>query len=103
MTTPTGAGSNPLAGGSSANAPATNPLAGGSPTPNPAQSGAPAAGAGSNTLAGGSSDPQNPTPPIDNAPISADVYREKSHSERVLRQRLKEREAQTKGQERSKR
>ncbi len=99
MTTPTGAGSNPLAGGSSANAPATNPLAGGSPTPNPAQSGAPAAGAGSNPLAGGSSDPQNPTPLDDNAPISADVYREKARSEAALRQRVKDLEAKFKAQE----
>jgi hypothetical protein len=107
-----GAGSNPPAGGSSAFPnPATNPPAGGSPSQTPAQhtggSNPPAAGAGSNPPAGGSSNqqathettPESQKTTDENAPVSADIYREKVRSEAALRRRLQELEQKVQAQE----
>jgi hypothetical protein len=90
-----GAGSNPPVGGSSANDLATNPPVGGSPGRTPAQTGTPAGAAGSNPLAGGS-DRDQATSPDDDAPVPADVYRERVRAEAALRKRLSEIEAQLK-------
>lgn len=101
MTAPLGSpGSNPLAGGSGAAPSPANPLAGGQANNPPAQTGTnPAAGAGSNPLAGGSSAGQATSPDDENAPVPADVYREKARAEAALRKRLSEIESQLKAQE----
>ncbi len=96
-----GAGSNPPAGGSSANTPATNPLAGGLPNQTPATpQGQPAgtSSAGSNPPAGGSSDkPENQT----HAPNGTrpDVEAEWKRENQALRKRLEALEAEKKAEE----
>lgn len=95
MTTPNGAGSNPLAGGSNANTPPTNPLVGGSANLTPAQ-GAPDGKQPANPLAGGQNADQNAP---ENENISPDVFREKMRSEAALRKRVQELEERVKREE----
>lgn len=97
-----GAGSNPQVGGSSASPAGSNPQVGGS-QPNTPASGAPAGnnisqfpgsnppvGASPNGADGNQQAPGNGNQQDDNAPVSADVYRERVRAETALRKRVQE-------------
>lgn len=86
MTTPNGAGANPLAGGRGADPSVANPQAGGLPNPNPAN-GAPDGRNSANPLAGGQNADQNAP---NDEPVSADVHREALRENQTLRKNWKE-------------